>query len=134
MLAIRRAPFACRASSNPKEQSNNAKFTSQSDKNAKSKAIFQNFQKKRSDSIKKSANELVAISQKEIAEVNTFLKELDTFHREQFEEIKSALKDRKHRHDASKPDEPTEAVDAVEADAVVDGEVVEGENIFLKKE
>jgi hypothetical protein len=78
----------------------------------------------------------VRVSQNEISEVDAFLKELDVFHKEQFEEIKkhvndglssikkNAEKKRKHKNDVSSDEEEEDVVDVEVSD----------ENIFLKKD
>ena len=139
MIAItRRTAFTCRASSNPKESSNNAKFTDNSKATSKAKTIFQNFHKKRSETVKKNSSDLTAISQKDLAEVNSFLKELDTFHREQFEEIKNAIKDRNDKKDRKDSKDSTDTSTVTEVTAQIVVSEVEGdadaENIFIKKD
>lgn len=105
----------------------------------KSKKVFNDFHKKRSETFKLNSNDFVRVSQNEITEVDAFLKELDVFHKEQFEEIKKhvneglssikkkANKKRKHKDIVS---------DEEDGDNVVEAEVSDegDENIFLKKE
>jgi hypothetical protein len=102
----------------------------------KSKKVFNDFHKKRNETFKLNSNDFVRVSQNEISEVDAFLKELDVFHKEQFEEIKkhvndglssikkNAEKKRKHKNDVSSDEEEEDVVDVEVSD----------ENIFLKKD
>lgn len=104
----------------------------------KSKKVFNDFHKKRTETFKHNSNDFVRVSQNEITEVDAFLKELDVFHKEQFDEIKKHVNDglssikkkankkRKHKNDTS-DDEDEDVVEAEVADE-------SDENIFLKKE
>ena len=78
-----KSSIVCRAS--PKENSNNKKFFS------KTRDTIKQFSKKRTDVAKENFNKLVTISQQEVQEINDFIKELDTLHRDQFEEIKQSF-------------------------------------------
>lgn len=92
----------------------------------KSSKLFNDFHKQRSETIKSNVNHLNVISQKDMNEVNAFLKDLDLFHREQFEEIKASF--RKY----TEP-EKTESSDSKEEDNEGEGES-DSESIFLKKQ
>lgn len=104
----------------------------------KSKKVFNDFHKKRTETFKHNSNDLVRVSQNEITEVDAFLKELDVFHKEQFEEIKKQINDglssmkkkadKKRKHKSNVSDD--------EDEDVVDVEVTDenDENIFLKKD
>lgn len=98
----------------------------------KSKKVFNDFHKKRTETFKLNSNDFVRVSQKEITEVDEFLKELDVFHKEQFEEIKkhvndglSAIKKKQMKKEQSADDN-----DVVETKDSEEGD----ENIFLKKD
>lgn len=128
MLAIahssRKLVVACKASSSNK--SDNPKFE-------KSKKVFNDFHNKRSETFKLNSNDLVKVSQGEINDIRAFIKELDTFHRQQFDELKADLKKKtaKKTND-SQGQENEEVVAEVVAEVVV--ETSNGdENIFLKK-
>lgn len=88
----------------------NSRFTE------KTKKVFVDFHKKRSDTFKKNVGELTKVSQVEITELNDFLKELDVFHKEQFEDLKKSF---------NKQSENTPIVPEVVE--------VRDENIFLDK-
>lgn len=123
MLAItnsaRKLTVACKASSSKK--SDNPKFE-------KSKKVFNDFHKKRSETFKANSNDLVKVSQGEINEIGAFIKELDTFHRQQFDELKAGLK----KKNAKKTDDNEEVVAEVVAEVVVETDAGD-DNIFLKK-
>lgn len=96
-----------------------------------SKKIFNDFHKKRSETFKLNSNDFVRVSQNEITEVDAFLKELDVFHKEQFEEIK------KHVNDGLASIKKKQSMKEQSSDDdVVDVEVSDegDENIFLKKD
>jgi hypothetical protein len=120
-----RKSVVCR-SSNAKEQTNNAKHFE------KPKKIFNDFHKKRAETLKLSSNNFVKVSQEELNEDNSFLKELDAFHREQFNEIKNALDSKVKEMKKSKAGDKEAKTEAVESET--DSSVVEEENIFLKKD
>jgi hypothetical protein len=108
----------CSASSNK-----NPKFE-------KPKKIFKEFHDKRNETFKLNSNDLVRVSQAEINEIGAFMKELDTFHKQQFDELKENLKNK--NKDTNK--KTTEGVEDVEDVPEVVAEVVDDdENIFLKK-
>jgi len=99
----------------------------------KSKKVFNDFHKKRSETFKLNSNDFVRVSQNEITEVDAFLKELDVFHKEQFEEIKKHVNDgltsirkkaeKKGKQSNDVSDNEEEVEESNDAD----------ENIFLKK-
>lgn len=93
----------------------------------KPKKIFTDFHKKRTETFKLNANDFVKVSQSEINDLRTFIKELDTFHRQQFDELKANIKKR--------VDKKVDTSDDAVAQEVVAEVVVETneENIFLKK-
>ena len=84
LINISKSSIVCRAS--PKSNANNKKFFT------KTRDAIKQFNKKRTDVAKENFNKLVAISQQEVQEINDFIKELDTLHRDQFEEIKQSFK------------------------------------------
>lgn len=90
---------------------------------SKSKKILNDFHKKRSETFKKNANDLVRVSQSEIHELDVFFKELDIFHKSQFEELKKNFK---------KP-ETTVPVESPDVSAGSTTEEGSSENIFLEK-
>lgn len=115
MLTLQRTRLTCKCSSSKKEP----------------KAIFKEFHKKRTDTIKQNANHIVAISQKDLAEVNSFLKELDELHKAQFDGLKDIIK--KHRESKNKSDASASTVDP---EVVVEGTITinnDSDNIFMKK-
>jgi hypothetical protein len=118
IVSSARQTIICRSNA-PKEHGNNSKYVE------KSKKIFNDFHKKRSETFKLNSNDFVKVSQQEISEVGAFLKELDTFHREQFNEIKDAIEKK------TNVKQSTTNKDA-EASVVVDVTVESEENIFLK--
>jgi hypothetical protein len=91
----------------------------------KSSKLFNDFHKQRSGTIKDNVNQLNVISQKDLNEVNAFLKDLDLFHREQFEELKASFR---KRTDSEKTETETEDNDNE------DESESESESIFLKKQ
>jgi ElaB/YqjD/DUF883 family membrane-anchored ribosome-binding protein len=93
----------------------------------KSKKVFTDFHNKRSETFKLNSNDFVRVSQNEVTELNAFLKELDVFHKEQYEEIKKKVNE--GLDSIKKQAEEKKADD----ENVVDVEVNE-ENIFLKKD
>jgi hypothetical protein len=123
MLAItqssRRLAVACKASSSNKSE--NPKFE-------KSKKVFNDFHNKRNETFKLNSNDLVKVSQGEINDIKAFIKELDTFHRQQFDEIKASLK----KKDAKKADGSQDNEEVV-AEVVAEVVVETDDNIFLKK-
>lgn len=122
MIAIansaRKLTVACKASSSNKSE--NPKFE-------KSKKMLNDFHKKRSETFKLNANDLVKVSQSEINEIGAFFKELDTFHRQQFDELKAGLKKKNAKKTEGNDDSATEVVAEVVIESSSD------ENIFLKK-
>lgn len=116
------SPIMC-ASTTKKSSSFADRFKSNKTVQKGSK-LFNEFHKQRSETIKGNVNHLNVISQKDMNEVNAFLKDLDLFHREQFEEIKASF--RKHMEP-----EKTESTDSKEEDN--EGES-DSESIFLKKQ
>lgn len=91
----------------------------------KGSKLFNDFHKQRSETIKGNVNHLNVISQKDMNEVNAFLKDLDLFHREQFEEIKASFRKRTES-------EKTETTDSTEdTDSEDDSQ---SESIFVKKQ
>jgi hypothetical protein len=123
MLAItqssRRLAVACKASSSSKSE--NPKFE-------KSKKVFNDFHNKRNETFKLNSNDLVKVSQGEINDIKAFIKELDTFHRQQFDELKAGLK-KKSTKKADGSQDNEEVVAEVVAEVVVETD----DNIFLKK-
>lgn len=118
-LSYSRRGVVCRSNS-AKDQNNKAKYE-------KSKKIFSDFHNKRAETFKKNANDLARVSQTELNELNEFVKELDTFHKAQFEELKEAF---------SKKEATSEPkVEVVDATVLVNVSASDGdeENIFLKK-
>jgi hypothetical protein len=95
----------------------------------KSKKVFNDFHNKRTQTFKLNSNDLVKVSQNELNEVNAFLKELDVFHREQFDELKKQLKTSMDTF--SSKDEKKEDNEVSETVVEI---VAEEENIFLKKD
>jgi hypothetical protein len=95
----------------------------------KSKKVFNDFHNKRSETFKLNSNDFVRVSQNEVTELNAFLKELDVFHKEQYEEIKKKVNE---GLDSIKKQTEEKKVDDEDV-VVVDVEVNE-ENIFLKKD
>jgi hypothetical protein len=94
----------------------------------KSSKLFNDFHKQRSETIKGNVNQLNVISQKDMNEVNAFLKDLDLFHREQFEELKASFRKRTDSDETEKTETDTEDNDNEgESDS-------ESESIFLKKQ
>lgn len=116
------SPIMC-ASTTKKSSSFADRFKSNKTVQKGSK-LFNEFHKQRSETIKGNVNHLNVISQKDMNEVNAFLKDLDLFHREQFEEIKASF--RKHMEP-----EKIESTDSKEEDN--EGES-DSESIFLKKQ
>lgn len=104
-LQFTRKSVVCRSNNE-----SNSRFTE------KTKKVFVDFHKKRSDTFKKNVGELTKVSQVEITELNDFLKELDVFHKEQFEDLKKSF---------NKQSENTPIVPEVVE--------VRDENIFLDK-
>lgn len=129
-LITSRKAIVCNAS---KDKPKNKNFE-------KSKKVFTDFHKKRTETFKLNSNDFVRVSQNEVNEVNAFLKELDTFHKEQFDEIKKHVNDglssikktaeqkRKQKKDDESVDEEQEDVVEVEVSDETD------DNIFLKKD
>ena len=113
----RSVSVVCSASSN---KNKNPKFE-------KPKKIFKEFHDKRNETFKLNSNDLVRVSQAEINEIGAFMKELDTFHKQQFDELKANLKN-KNKDTNKKTTEDVEDVPEVVAEVVDDDE-----NIFLKK-
>lgn len=107
----------CSASSN---KNRNPKFE-------KPKKIFKEFHDKRNETFKLNSNDLVRVSQAEINEIGAFMKELDAFHKEQFDELKENIKNKNKKN---KKETTTEDVEVQEVVAEV---VDDDENIFLKK-
>lgn len=100
------------------QSSRQVSVTCKASKNAnfdKPKKILTDFHKKRLETIKLNVNELVKVSQAEVNELRTFIKELDEFHREQLEDIKKSF-------NKDKKDEKQETTHEDD-----------NENIFLKK-
>lgn len=118
-IVFSRKPLMCRSSSEkPKNKSVE-----------KSKKVFNDFHNKRTQTFKLNSNDLVKVSQNELNEVNAFLKELDVFHREQFDELKKQLKTSMDTF--SSKDEKKEDNEVSETVVEI---VAEEENIFLKKD
>lgn len=93
----------------------------------KGSKLFNDFHKQRSETIKGNVNHINVISQKDLNEVNAFLKDLDLFHREQFEEIKASFS---KRGDSEK----TETIDNTEDKDKDKENESDSKSIFLKKE
>lgn len=101
----------------------------------KPRKLFNDFHKSRVETFKLNANDLVKVSQSEINAITSFLKELDTFHKEQAAELKKRVDD--VRSKAEKKDVKSEESE-VTGDVIVDVDVTvsaeaDDENIFLKK-
>jgi len=99
----------------------------------KPKKIFNDFHKSRVETFKLNANDLVKVSQSEINALTSFLKELDTFHKEQAAELKKRVDD--VRSKAEKKEEKSEVTGdvVVDVDVTVTAEADNEENIFLKQ-
>jgi hypothetical protein len=93
----------------------------------KSSKLFNDFHKQRSETVKGNVNQLNVISQKDLNEVNAFLKDLDLFHKEQFEEIKASFRKRTET-------EKTDDADSTEDKDSDSDDETDSESIFLKKE
>jgi hypothetical protein len=122
-VLFRKSSVTVKCNQNPKEQSNNAQFAS------KQRAVFRNFHNKRNDEVKMNFSTLVTISQREWKQVNTFIEELDVFHKEQFENLKGMV-NRGGKETTAADDTTTTETTTLDINVTTSSS---DENIFLEK-